>query len=206
MAECREGDEAVSTLILHAYGQSRPMDQQPTWAYLDTIRGDYTVIDRKCVLPDGYAALWREHWNGPETLVNIEHDMEPDPGMLEALLCCPEAMCGQAYWLPALSTGRTEALCCAFKDDFQPLKYGETQARAMGLGLVKLTPEARRAIGMPDLVRWNQLDYEIFRRVRAAGLFWHVHWPACIHNHGFKQGENEKLKEYRALARSLRGS
>jgi len=191
------------TIILHCHSDKRLEDQAGTWQYLSQLESRYTIYHYLCRDTYDYADAVRAHWDGPHTLVNLEHDMEPDDGMLESLLECDSDLCGQAYWLSCLSTGRYEPLYCAFLGgNFLPLQYGDTQADAMGLGLVKLTAQARQALGTPDRVPWNQLDYEILKHVRASGLLWHVHWPACLHNHGFMQGENAKIKSFRE---SLRG-
>lgn len=190
-----------NVLVLHCHSDKRMADQLPTWDYLSTIDTRYTVYHYLCQQPYDYADAVRAHWDGDHTLVNVEQDMEPDAGMLESLLECPDPMCGQAYWLSCLSTGRREPLYCAFLgNNFMPLRYGDPHADAMGLGLIKLTAEARRRLGPPDRVLWNQLDYEILRHVRASGSLWHVHWPACLHHHGFMDGENAKIKTHRQRA------
>ena len=191
------------TIILHCHSDKRMADQVGTWEFLSRVETRYTVYHYLCQGPYDYADAERYHWEGDHTLINIEHDMEPDDGMLEEMLACPEPLCGQAYWLSCLSTGRIESLICAFMgDSFMPIEFGDDRAQAMGLGRVKLTAEGRRALGTPARVKWNELDYEILRHIRSTGLLWHVHWPVCIHNHGFMRGENAKLKAFRQSLQS----
>lgn len=196
----------TNTVILHAYSGVREVDQIPTWKYLrrlSDLHPEIDIVDVECSGLNDYADAVRNLWNGPHTLINIEQDLEPDEGMIEELLECPEPLCSQMYWLAALSTGRTESLYCAFVgqvNNLRPVEHGEEYADLSGLGLIKLTAEARKAIGMPDQVRWNELDYNLATRIKAAGLRWHCHWPVCLHHHGFMRGENERVRNERRTA------
>lgn len=137
-----------------------------------------------------YALALRENWHTPGDLIIIEHDMAPTMAMLDALVRCPEPQCAQAYWLSGVSTGLRQPVLAAYGTSLDDtIDYGDPYARRVGIGLVKIAKESR--ILLPPLVGWEAVCTAVNESVRYNR--WHIHYPACMHYHGFQYAKEKSL-------------
>lgn len=130
-----------------------------------------------------YGETMHRYWQMGDTFINVEHDIIPYPGALEALDQCPYQFCGYDY--PIGHAGLTGP------------------CRGSALGCVKF---GSLLIGrFPDLsepwqyVNWNGLDAAVFAslryklddppevKTRWTNFCWHNHTPAVSHLSSIKR-------------------
>lgn len=155
----------------------------------DTFRVDPVLCE------DDYS-YWRglaKHWDGPNTICNVEHDIEVHDEHIAALLDCPHPLCSWAYRCHWISTGIPDGVIAAgagARDIPRPLdeyylQGGEEWAEWSAIGLVKIAPAAR--IGPLRREPWSTLELAVEDAVKrpwhthgnepgGAGLALHHHW------------------------------
>ena len=123
-----------------------------------------------------YGETMHRYWEMGDSFINVEHDIVPYPGALQAVDVCPEPWCGYDY----------------------PIGYGGLQGpgRGSALGVVKFSRElieANPLLSRPwRYVPWNQLDAAIFTSLKGkvperyvnarwTDIIWHEHKPAVAH-------------------------
>lgn len=132
---------------------------------------------------------WRglaAEWDSGRTLINVEHDIEWSDEHIAELVACPHGACSFAYvchWKSSGIAGGVIAAGAGARDsELQPdahyLQGGEEWANWSGLGLVKITRQAR--IGRLRREPWNRLELAVADAVRGP---WHMHWPTVQHHH-----------------------
>lgn len=179
-------------MILICHNPSnRPTERQPAIAAQSAIWNACPpgeVVIAPCWQSLDYALAIRENWQTPGDLIIIEHDMAPTLKMIDELVRCPEPQCAQAYWLSGVSTGRREPVLAAYATSLEnTIAYGDRYARRVGIGLVKIAKSSR--ILLPALVGWEGVCTAVNDSVRFER--WHIHYPACVHYHGFKFAQKE---------------
>lgn len=103
-----------------------------------------------------YGDTLQRAWDAGEPFINVEHDIVPWPGALEALWRCPD----QPPW-------------CGYR---YPLGYSGLLEDS--LGCVCIRPTRSVAWNLKGIL-WNQLDAAIFRAMRPNQ--WHEHRPPVAH-------------------------
>lgn len=129
-------------------------------------------------------------WGSDSTIVNVEHDMECSDGLIQNLLDCPHPLCAHAYLLrksgPYAYRNGPLPPAGGYEDHW--LKGGEEWATFGGIGLVKITPEAR-VRPLPER-EWSTVDIVVTKACEGPevvpgghhlGRRWHIHWPAIKH-------------------------
>lgn len=123
---------------------------------------------------------WRglnEAWLTGATVINLEHDVECSDAHIEELLDCPEPLCTWAYRLHWRSTGLPGGRVAQSMAG-QQLAAGAPRADWSGLGLVKVTRDARS--GALRREPWQRVELAVADAVAGT---WHVHWPEVRHHH-----------------------
>lgn len=143
----------------------------------------YFHSERHQVIPfvcdDGFG-YWRgltDHWDGPETLVNVEHDLEISDRELDEITECPHPLCSWSYAMHWVSTGAV-ADTWPHTAGGKFVTEGAEWAEWSAIGFVKIAPEAR--IAPLEKVLWRQVEDAIDKAVAKP---WHLHWPAVPHHH-----------------------
>lgn len=142
------------------------------------------LIDFEMVIaesPYTYGETMHRYWQKGHTFINVEHDIVPYPGALQAIDECGYNFCGYDYpigYAGVLGPGRGSALGC--------VKFGASLMR-----------------DYPDLsddwptTPWNALDAKIFlslkgkadefpAQTRWTHFVWHEHYPPVSHLHRMK--------------------
>jgi hypothetical protein len=114
----------------------------------------------------GLAALW----DGPDTIVNIEHDVEVTDEHIAQLLDCPHPLCTWPYICHWISSGLAFPLFGVGTGKHR-LWEPEEWAHWSVIGLVKITAAART--GPLRRETWQRVELAI---ESAVALPWHVHW------------------------------
>jgi hypothetical protein len=103
-----------------------------------------------------YGQTLARYWRHGQAFINVEHDIVPWPGSLEAMWGCGAEWCGYEY------------------------PIGESAKLGRSLGCVLFSAGAMRQ--HPDVgwgeVPWNRLDAAVFRVMAQP---WHVHRPPVAH-------------------------
>lgn len=137
----------------------------------------FTVAPVRC--DDDYS-YWRgleKHWDGPDTLLNVEHDVGVTDAHLAALTDCPHEACTWAYLCHWASTGLARSIF-AQSVNGSPITEGDEWADRSGIGLVKIAASARVAPLRRE--QWPRVELAVADAV--AGPF-HLHWPPVTHHH-----------------------
>lgn len=115
--------------------------------------------------PWDYAAFFRQRWEEGQSFINVEHDVIPWPGALQALAACGRAWCGYNYHLK----------CHQGLED-PNLTLG------VPLGCVKLSETLIRATpGLWDQrVEWTVCDTHLTQAAYQAGIRFHQHFPGVV--------------------------
>lgn len=148
--------------------------------------GRFTVDAACCTDPLDYWRAFARHWDRPETIVNVEHDIEATDGHVEALVACTRPLCAWAYRCHWRSTGLPHDVIAAgtgARDrEQQPdpgyLQGGEEWAAWAAIGLVKITRPVR--VGVLRAEPWQSLELAVHDAVTGP---WHMHWPEVPHHH-----------------------
>lgn len=129
-----------------------------------------------------YGETMHRYWQMGDTFINVEHDIVPYPGALEALDECEHEFCGYDYPIGhagILGPGRGSALGC--------VKFDRK--------LMQDYPNLSRPW---RYIPWNQLDAGIFTSLkdkipnptivntRWTHFCWHEHLPPVAHLDDFK--------------------
>lgn len=129
-------------------------------------------------------------WDGPRTVVNVEHDMEFSDALVADLLDCPHPLCTHAYrmYLPTEHYAHNVSL-----SGWHPPIDNISQYTARGIcwigpedewadfsaiGFCKIAPEARASSLRRDA--WMGVELSVNAAVNCR---WHVHWPEVAHYH-----------------------
>ena len=124
---------------------------------------DYTPIAVKG--ENDYYHYFKQRWEAGEAFINIEHDVVPWPGAIEAIEQCERDWCVYNYSLPV------------HRD--QDLENVET---AIPLGLIKISSEL--IAGTKDMwaepCEWNKLDWRLNQYARSKGFRAHQHFPSIV--------------------------
>lgn len=125
---------------------------------------DYIPVD---VSVRGYSDFLLERWREGESFINIEHDVVPWPGAIEAIAECPEPWCGYAYHVGA---------------SLDPHPYWHPM-----LGCVKIGAELirRTADCWDSPVEFFDCDVVLATRGYAAKLSPHRHFPGVVNANPF---------------------
>lgn len=96
--------------ILHPYTRLRPLDEQPTWDFLDTLRRNYHIIDWPMGVEnryprDAYVEFIKMFW-GTDDLIILEDDKLPTLEDFAELVFCKERFCAFPY--PMLNQTETD--------------------------------------------------------------------------------------------------
>lgn len=110
--------------------------------------------------PHDYWRFLDELWHRGESFIIVEHDIVVTPEVISKLVRCPRPWCANPYLqLPG-----------------EPVT---------GLGCTKFSARLLRAVDPfdpgPTHVIWQNVDYELCSRLRAAGYENHVHTPVVRH-------------------------
>lgn len=116
-------------------------------------------------------------WDGPETIVNIEHDVEVTDDQIADLLACPHPLCSWMYAAHWASTHLADDVIAA-RNGGKFIDEGTEWAEQSAIGFVKITPEARIAPLRKTV--WQQLEVAIEEAVMPP---WHMHGPPVPHHH-----------------------
>jgi hypothetical protein len=104
-----------------------------------------------------YGQTLTRYWQAGETFINVEHDIVPWPGALEALWACDRpAWCGYEYPVGYSGKFGRSLGCVLFHDAF-----------------LRTHPD----VSWTD-VPWSTLDASIYR---TMGQTWHTHVPPVAH-------------------------
>ena len=110
-----------------------------------------------------YWRLLRDLWDGGETVVIVEHDIVPAPGMVLGLFDCPSQWCAHEYRMDDI-----------IATAFGLVKFGSD----MLLGTSNLIS------GILDQHRvWSGLDSMVIAELHRRGYSEHVHQPPVRHLH-----------------------
>lgn len=121
----------------------------------------------------GLSALW----DSPDTIVNVEWDMEFSPALVDALLACPHPLCTHAYQMHIPRTYYAHSARRDGMDGFW-LGKGVEWAAYSAIGFCKIAPQARVRPLARDV--WRGVEMQV--NAATDGPF-HVHWPAIRHYH-----------------------
>lgn len=113
---------------------------------------------------DGYWEFWRHRWAGQRGFVNLEHDVVPWPGAMEAMWVCSEPWCAYGYDPNDLFADHAHTL------------FPYLGCVKIGAALIAGTPHMWD--GPP--ARWDELDKHLAGRAREAGFDVHQHWPPVV--------------------------
>lgn len=117
------------------------------------------------------------YWDGPETLVHLDNDIELTDAHIDELLACPHAACSWAYRLHWASCGIAEGVMAQrFKGQY--VTEGDEWSDISGHGLIKLTRAARVAPLRKAI--WSRVEGSIHESFAGP---WHLHWPEVNHWH-----------------------
>lgn len=154
------------------------------------LRGDF----------DYWKAL-HDVWYGPDTLVNVEHDMEFSDELVQGLLDCPHPLCTYPYLCWIRERGHYVYTPTA---DGRWVSEGRPWADTSTLGFVKIAPEAR--VRPLRRMIWKFLEHSVciavagFSQVEKDVLgnrrAWHVHWPAVKHFHDYDLEAQERMSDW----------
>lgn len=131
----------------------------------------YRVCAFECDNTFGYWRGLGEHWDDDDTLVNVEHDIAASDELIDDLLACPRDACTFEYVLHWPSCGVAEGVLAQ-------KELGGEWCSFSGLGLIKLTPEARIAPLRKAL--WPRVEQSVHDSIRRP---WHLHLPRVDHWH-----------------------
>lgn len=146
----------------------------------------FRVVPACCEGPYDYWRALADLWDGLETIVNVEHDVEASDDHVAQLLACGHLLCSWAYQCHWISTGLPRDVIAAGLGARDPqthpdpvhLTGGEEWANWSAIGLVKIAPEART--GPLRREPWQQLELAVHDAVSGP---WHMHWPPVTHHH-----------------------
>lgn len=108
--------------------------------------------------------------------------MEASFEAVDDMIACPFPLCSVPYLLYPVTTGWDQVVWSFMVDVDRWGDRNDEWATHSSLGLVKLSPNVRDMIPMPD-VRWSLVDAQVNKSIRNLDLLWHMHWPETQHNH-----------------------
>lgn len=127
-------------------------EQCPAAAALRSMRLPFELV----VAQDDftYGQALERHWQAGEPFINVEHDIVPWPGALEALWSCasPEPWCGYPYLVGESGKLSSSIGCVLVRHVVPPVELGH--------------------------IPWNRIDAAVYRVMGGA---WHRHSPPVAH-------------------------
>lgn len=184
----------MSEAITIYYGftpNKRAYERGKSLASIDALEeAGYAVTRHPCYSLTDYAEGLRSVWHNPGDLVIIEHDMVVPVERLEELRFCSHPICAHTYWIALGVAGRRPMLSASVKpmgSDHNPrVNDGDQSSFYSGIGCCKMNSATRRAMPLPSVVPWSDLEVEVNKAIDVAGP-WHLHWPVLEHIHGFME-------------------
>lgn len=127
------------------------------------IGSKYTPV--KTVGKFGYSTYFKKRWDEGKTFISIEQDIVVYPGAVEALWDCPKDWCVYDFHL----------LC------HRGRKLAEEKV-GVPIGCVKISSEAMRQTPSiwEEPVEWIMCEQNITKKLVAAGLTAHQHYPSVV--------------------------
>lgn len=117
-----------------------------------------------------YTALIEALWSRRRTVVIVEQDVAPTPGMIERLVACGCAWCHHHYTDDTYGPGAFLGLA----------KFtGALMAATPAVGLTALRTDRRYT----ELAHWRTMDSVLARYLTTWGARPHLHQPAVRHLH-----------------------
>ena len=174
------------TRILYTHSAVRQDCQVEPAKSIARLRARGWAIDDRYVEGDhGYWMALARGW-GVSKLINVEQDIVVEESQARGLDGCRADACAIPY---RLKTGEWSVYEVTPDDNGAGIiNYYQTPgawAGGSGLGLVKLSPKAQRAIPLnlyPYMeLSWWGLDVWISREMMRRGIRWHVHNDTARH-------------------------
>jgi hypothetical protein len=126
----------------------------------------YSYKPIKLIGEHAYSYYFRKRWTEGRAFINIEHDIVPCPGAIEAIEQCDHDWCLYNYSLPVHRLQNLE----------------EIKSGAMPLGLVKISANliAKTPKMWNEPIGWSLCDKQLTDFARMAGFSVHQHQPSVV--------------------------
>ncbi len=137
-------------------------EQQETWAALEVIRKEFTVIDVFVNLKGEYDDALKALWTGMEDLLIVEQDIVPSLELVREVAMCKSELCACKYTV-------------SYKDDVLKPYF-----LAYGFGFTKYSAKVQRDFPVESWFHmgdwdWFNLDSRVNGVLVAKGLAHHGH-------------------------------